>query len=149
MKRRRKQNCLHQALIFFLVGGILVGRKAVGLMHQCSTMLLSIVSSTACGPGANPSVALRNARSLPSCLELQLLAYKSSQKRDAAGEHIGDESISRAFSPSNSRARKKAKKSTRRGTSRCYAPGRREKTQLKKLETDSAIEIGNLADVRI
>lgn len=75
-------------------------------MHQCSTMLLSIVSPTACGLGANPSVALRNARSLPSCLELQLLAYKSSQKRDAAGEHIGDESISRAFSPSKSRARR-------------------------------------------
>ncbi len=125
MKRRRKTKLFASSSDFFSSGWNFSGAQSGKLMHQCSTMLLSIVSPTACGLGANPSVALRNARSLPSCLELQLLAYKSSQKRDAAGEHIGDDSISQAFSPSKSRARKKAKKSTRRGTSRCYAPERR------------------------
>lgn len=73
---------------FFLV--IFSGAPVVGSMHQCAVMHLSHCCCSLRRAPANPNVALRNARSLPSCLEVNF-GYKLCKRDDAAKGIFGDE----------------------------------------------------------
>lgn len=66
---------------FFLVN--FSGAPTVGSMRQCTIMHLASYCCSLRGAPANPNVALRNAGSLPSCLEVNL-CYKFCKRDDAA-----------------------------------------------------------------
>lgn len=73
---------------FFLVN--FSGAPTVESMHQCAFMHLPNLCCSLRGAPANPSFALRNAGSLPSCLEVNL-CYKFCKRDDAAEGIFGDE----------------------------------------------------------